>query len=300
MAQQPTQPPLPQPLRQLAVGPIFVVGQPRSGTTWIYDILAAHPEAAGVFESWLFTTGQGIGGLFSKAHWNPRIEQDRETFGKAYRLNQLMTRDELVAEMRELTARWLSAVLEPHHRFLVEKTPAHHGSMPMIAELFPQARFIHVLRDGRDVAVSLRAAAESWGKGYFKAPPAYEGGKRWQSTVRYTRSQGEALDVPFLEVRYEDVRADPHGGIARLLDFCSMPHDDGLVARIVEQTDIGRERKRGEDRFRRRGAVGDWRARFRLRDRLMFELGSGGLLAEAGYERNRLWWLRRPRAASDA
>jgi len=280
--------PLPESLRQLATGPILIVGQFRSGTTWVYDVLTSHPEAAGAFESWIFTRNQGVAGLLGEGHF----KHDVGLFGREYRLGQLVTRERLVEDVRQLSAGWLAEALEPHHRFLVEKTPLHYATLPSIAELFPQARIIHVLRDGRDVVVSGLAAARSWGRGYFQPLPVATGAARWETAVRTARAEGARLGLPFMEIRYEELRASPGDGIRRLLEFCGMPHDDELVERIREQTDISRQPGRREDTFRRKGQVGDWRRRFSARDCVRFERGSHGLLVETGYERSRWWWLR--------
>jgi hypothetical protein len=280
--------PLPAALRQLAVGPILIVGEFRSGTTWVYDMLTAHPETAGAFESWIFTQTQGVAGLLGKGHFH----QDVELFGRAYRLAQLVDRERLVREMRELTAGWLAEALEPHHRFLVEKTPLHYATLPAIAQLYPQARVIHVLRDGRDVAVSTRAAARTWGQGHFRPLPAGAAAARWENAVRTARAEAPRLGLTFLEVRYEDLKAAPREGIERLLAFCDMPHDDALVAHIHDQTDFSRQQRTGQDAFRRQGRVGDWRNELGPLDCRRFERASHGLLVETGYERSRRWWLR--------
>ena len=283
----PSQPP-PAPLEQLATDPIFVVGRFRSGTTWVYDILTAHPDAAGAFESWLFTGVCGLAPLFSPANFN----HDVERFGRTYRLGQLVARERLIEDIRALASAWLAEALEPHHRFLIEKTPSHYETMGLIAELFPRARFVHVLRDGRDVAVSARAAAKSWGRGYFRGEIGSVAAD-WEHVVRAARSNGGGLGDAFMEIRFEDLKASPHDGIRRLFDFCSMPYDDGLVSRVAGQTAFGARGQGGEDAFRRRGEAGDWRHRLSLLDCLRFERASHGFLVELGYARSRWWWLGR-------
>src|SRR5207302_4815633 len=125
--------PLPDPLRQLAIGPVFIVGQFRSGTTWVYDILTAHPEVGGAFESRLFTFADGIASLFTPRHFEHQVE----LLGTPHGVGQLITRERLASDVRELASGWLAAALQPRHRFLVEKTPDHYESMHVIAEIFP-------------------------------------------------------------------------------------------------------------------------------------------------------------------
>jgi hypothetical protein len=284
--EQTLSPSAPQPLAQLSADPIFVVGRFRSGTTWVYDILTAHPDAAGAFESWLFTGVCGVAALFSPANFN----HDVERFGRTYRLGQLITRERLIEDVRALVSRWLGEALEPHHRFLIEKTPSHYETMGLIAELFPRARFVHVLRDGRDVAVSARAAAESWGQGHFRGSIRSVAAD-WERVVQTTRRHGASLGDAFMEIRFEDLKAAPHDGIRELFDFCSMPYDDALVSQIVEETAFGARGQAGETSFRRRGEAGEWRQRLSVLDRMRFERASHGFLVQTGYARNRWWWL---------
>lgn len=291
------------PLGQLAEEPIFLIGHPRSGTTWAYDILTAHPEVAGVLESWIFTPSVGIARLFRPEQWEPReLARQREIHGgRGIGLSQMVSREELAAEVRLFAGRLMARALGPEHRFLVEKTPTPYTALDVVTEVFAGARFVHVLRDGRDVAVSLSAAARAWNPGWrmFAAGPGlarYRGvlnsARSWEATIRATRDVGRRLGDRYLEVRYEELKTRPAESVRALLDFCRIPCDDDLVARIVATTDFGRHVETGEDRFRRRGEVGDWRERFNRVDAVVFEAGSRGGLVEAGYERGRGWWAR--------
>jgi hypothetical protein len=283
---------LPPPLDQLAAGPIFVVGHPRSGTTWVYDVLTAHPEVCGVLESWLFAKGVGLLPLFDGRHWDAgRLEWEREALGQAVGLGGLLSREEMIGELRGLCARVLGHNLAPEHRFLVEKTPVHDQSMEAIAEVFPEARFIHVIRDGRDVAVSLRAANGSWlAWGAGNDMRAY--GRAWVESIRHTRAAGERLGDRFFEVHYEDLKRDPVGETGRLFEFCGFPHDRRLREQVCDATTFARRYSGGEDRFRRAGRVGDWRECLGPLDVMRYWRGAGRGMLEAGYEEDLRWALR--------
>jgi hypothetical protein len=282
---------VPGPLRQLSEGPVFIVGMVRSGTTWAYDILTSHPEVAGALETALFNPMRGLPVLMASYHWEPNLG-DAPSSG----LQELMRRDEVVADLRELAAGWLARPLEPPHRFLVEKTPTHAYAMAEIGEVFPEARFIHVLRDGRDVAVSVLAASRAWAPVTWRehyATRFEDVGREWQIRVRAVRRAGRDLGPRFLEIRYEEMKADPAASARRLFDFCDIPHDEGQVSRAVDVTDFERNYDGGETSFRRRGLVGQWTERFSLRDAALFSRAAGQALVETGYERSRWWWLRR-------
>jgi sulfotransferase family protein len=289
---------LPESLSQLAAPPIFVVGLHRSGTTWVFDMLASHPEVAGVFESGLFSSNLGLATLFAEEHWyrdKDRLESDRRFFGASFRLNQILDRAELTRDVRDLSGRWLSRALGSGHRFLVEKTPQHLATMATIAELFPGAAFIHVIRDGRDMVVSRKAAARTWPGLPSRSVQVGDTAAQWAAAVRAARETAEREGLRYTEIRYEEIRVDPQSGLRGLFEFCTIPADDELVARICEQTSISKQRRGEGDAFRRRGEIGEWRESFGLRDRFRFDRAAGGMLVELGYEPSRSWWLR-PRA----
>lgn len=270
---------------------------PRSGTTWIHDILGAHPQAVCVFESFLFGDA-GLGGCASSLHWRPPAG------GGA--IGELVSREEVIQDLRALAGKWLAGALEPHHRFLIEKTPGHLYMIDFISEIFPEAKFIHVLRDGRDVAVSSQAAARGWASWWGSAlvqtdlsslsvrlqlpfGTLHSRARAWQRIVDDVRTYEARLGTRLLSIKYEDVHADADTSIRTLFDFCGMPYDAALVRHAHEANDF-RQFTAGETHFRRGGRIGDWRQNFSLLDRVIFDRAAGRGLVEAGYERDRMWW----------
>lgn len=284
------------PLGRLGAPPVFVIGNGRSGTTWVYDLLTAHPEVAGIFESWLFGRGTGVRGLFHDSQWSPEmIELGKAKLGRRYGLNALGTREEMLLEVRDLATRWFARALEPGHRYLVEKTPDHLHAIGLIAEVFPEARFVHVLRDPRDVADSMRAAA-AWNPGW-----AGRTGRRaiaaaaaeWNAEVPAGRIAGRALGDRYTEVRYEELKADTHAALERLFAFCGIEAGEAAVEAAVRANDFAGAHGSGagEGSFRRRGVSGGWRTSLSLHERLAVERHAGAAMRDLGYERSRTWWL---------
>lgn len=271
----------------LEAGPIFIVGAARSGTTWVYDMLASHPQVAGAYETWLFTMNQGVGALFGPAHFPP----GHSGLGRSF------TRPQVVEAARTFASTLLAQRLGPDHRFLVEKSPSHVMTMPLIREILPEARFIHVLRDGRDVSVSVRAAAHSWAPRWRESfgRSVRASAWAWKQTIRRVRRDGPGLGECLLEIRYEELKADPQRGIARLFDHARVPWDPAVIDQVAARTDFDANYRSSETGFRRRGRVGDWRTRLNLFDRLIFNLTAGDTLIDTGYEADRGWVLA-PRA----
>lgn len=266
-----------------------MVGHPRSGTTWTYDILTAHPLVAGIFESWLFA---GFASLMAPEHWDQSHLADlQEVTGYRTGLSQLIRRDELLADLREQAAKWMARALGPGDRYLVEKSPVHVLHVPLIANLFPEARFILVVRDGRDVVSSVRAAGRSWSPHWAPAGRRMvtHWARSWAQDAHLTHSFDRHPAVA-TTVRYETLRANPRAEARRLFEFCGIPCSPDELDGIVERTSLAAQ-PTGEDRFRRNGRSGDWKRDWSRIERLLFERTAGTALRDLGYERTRWWWL---------
>ncbi len=270
-----------RPFDQLMQPPIFVVGVARSGTTWVEDIMTAHPEVAGIHESWLFTEKNGLGALFGFTCWSP----------KNTGLGRILKREELIACVRDFAIRIMEHAILPGHRFLVEKSPSHLYTMSLINKIFTGARFIHVLRDGRDVCVSIRAASRSWEPEWRKTfgRSIVSSARSWKDAVNRVRKYSAKLSEHFLEIRYESIHADPFHAYRQLFDFCSIPYNDDILQTVFDKTNFARNYKPNEAGFRRGGRVGDWCTHFSLIDAMVFNIVAGGTLVKLGYERNRIW-----------
>lgn len=275
----------------IGIRPVFVIGVPRSGTTWIQRMLAMHPDAWGMLETYLFSRRGGLGALL-EAGPPPRDSDDLALPPPG--LGRIFDRDELVAELRTIAARWLRHGSDGSP-FVIEKSPWHLSDLDVIAEVLPEARFVHVIRDGRDVAVSVVAAREAWSGIEQRSPLATvrEVANRWAEAMRRRETAQVLLGERLLEVRYEDTRSDPAHTCRELFAHCGMPHDDELVAVVVKATEFGEaDRPHGEGWPSRAGQVGQWRERFGMRDAWSFERRAGAALDDTGYERDRGWWRR--------
>lgn len=256
--------------------PVFIVGFSRSGTTWVYDILAAHPEVAGILESWIFTPTMGLSPLLNDNHWpsNPTG------------LGQLISKEELIPEIKEFIQNLFKRALKPGHRLIIEKSPSHLERMGLIRRVFPRARFIHVIRDGRDVAASAASAARSWAPLWKKMPlgRSYSScAAAWAKTVAKGRVAGQALGEDYFEIRFEDIEMNPKESYRRLFNFCGLDFDDALLEAVFQKTDFALNFHPNVEGFRRQGRSGEWKRSFNLLDRAFFNFKAGGLLKELGY-----------------
>lgn len=260
-------------------------------------MLAGHPEAWPLNETYLFSPYRGLGALLRTVPGEDReaAPEDREIAPAG--LGRIFTRTELVGELRALAERWLALASPPQTRFVIEKSPWHVAHIEVIAEVLPSSRFVHVIRDGRDVAVSLVAARRSWSRfrEQVSRRTVREGAKEWRRAMEEADDARDAVGDAMLELRYEEVSADPAAACRRMFDHCRMPYDEALVERVVDETAFERqEEPSGEGQPLRAGRIGDWRARFGIRDAWTFERVAGATLRDTGYEPDPRWWLRRP------
>ena len=145
------------------------------------------------------------------------------------------------------------------------KLPETSHAMPVMARLFPEARCIHLVRDGRDVAFSpfLAPKAPFWRKIYFNDASIYSwrghamtqrayrthghlfNAARWVNSVTLGRAHGAMLGERYLEVRYEALVADAPAEMARLAGFLAMEAPDivGDLPEVRSQS-IGKWRER--------------------------------------------------------
>lgn len=288
---------MPQALSRLASPPVFITGSARSGTTWTLDVFGQHPEVCAIVETWVLTQTHGLTSIFSQREWEPRASQHaQDRVGVRHAAVQLLDYREMVRDLGELVGNWLMRPVRPEHRFLVAKEPL---DVRAAAILFPEARFVHVIRDGRDVALSMRRASETWDGSMGIGLPMSRRAEAWRRQVENVRAHRDFLGKRYCEVRFEDLRADLVAAARRLFEFAAIPYDDAVLERVRAGTSLSSYgdavRRSG---FRGAGEAGAWRSRFTLREAIGFDRAAGELLAELGYERDRGWWRRLPNAPS--
>jgi len=198
---------------------VFVVGCPRSGTTWVQRLLATHPSIRTGQESDLFDLYVGP----QLRTWRQELTVDSSGRG-GVGLGCYFTDAEYQRVLKEYLLRLLVPMvgeLAPGELFL-EKTPSHILYVPEIHALLPEARFIHVLRDARDTVASLLSAARGWGRAWAPRRAA-NAASTWVSHVHAARQAQRLLpEEKFTEVRYEALHANGPRELGRLADWLGL------------------------------------------------------------------------------
>ena len=275
---------------------LFIIGSPRSGTTWLQLMLGAHPQVCATTELRLFNKYVSP---WMEA-WKGESLLNEE--GKHYLgLPVLWTEAEFHRLLRGFLEQAYNKVFaaKPHATHVLDKHPDYSAFVEDIHFFIPQARFIHVIRDGRDVAVSLAAAGRQMGWFARKALPDY--GAFWKGEVLAARKARDYKGC-YLEVRYEELLAAPAAVLAAVLRFCELSASDEWVAQAVEKhrfENLKRLRPTPEAGVKapeghyRQGEAGGWRREFTGLERYLFDQVAGDLLRELGYAQTG-WWAEAP------
>jgi len=196
----------------------FIIGAPRSGTTLLRFMLDAHPEMAIPPETGFVPLAGGLGrqDFFDRLTHFPPGAPNWSDFGldaSDFRagLDQI---DPFTCSQGLRTLYRLYAAKHDKPRY-GEKTPGYGEHIATIENLLPEAHFIHIIRDGRDVALSLRPLWFSPGRDMATLA------RYWRNLVEQGRAGG-ALAKSYLEVRYEDLILTPEATLAGICAFLKL------------------------------------------------------------------------------
>ena len=163
-----------------------------------------------------------------------------------------------------------------------EKAPLYISHMELLAELFPEARFVHVIRDGRDVTMAYIDAEQA-------APRSVAWGAfHWRLRVSRGRQAGKRLGPErYREFRYEALVEEPEKVVRQICDFIDLEFDDQMFSYQETAETFLADAKHPDDHQHLKLAptkgLLDWRQRMSSEDVALFEGIAGDLLEELGY-----------------
>jgi hypothetical protein len=317
----------------------FLVGRAKSGTSWLMRMLNAHPEVLCRGEGRLF--GQDYKREDIKNMQSHTIQPsslyrailDAE-YLRAWVERSVWTRDDdrdyhLTNLTRVAVNYFLTEKLSKTGKRIVgDKTPfLSERIVEEIGEIYPGARTIHIIRDGRDVAVSsmhhlwkqsvdladhldLKPEEMTKRDAYHEDPQGFlktgeslfveerlrDLARNWAKVVQRARKDGLMLPKEnYAEVRYEELLARPKEELGRLLRFLGADASEEAATACVEAASFERwaqGRERGQEDSRsllRKGVAGDWKNAFTDRDKEIFKVEAGDVLVDLGYEQDDDW-----------
>jgi len=281
----------------------FVVGVARSGTTLLRLMLDAHPALAIPPETGFVPAVAGIAGngdalrerflaiVLGSENWSDLSVPDEQLRAAVDALEPFDVSTGLRTLYRLYAARFAKSRWG-------DKTPGYCTALDHVRRVLPEARFVHIIRDGRDVALSL---APHW---FAPGRDPETLARSWRTQIETTRALATGY-ADYLEVRYEALVQEPRRELERVCTFIELPYDDRMERwyerardRLAEHRSryrpdgsllISHEERLHNQRFTMqplaRERVGRWKREMDADTRVRFEREAGGLLDALGYER---------------
>ncbi len=287
----------PEPVAGRAEDPfIFVLGHERSGTTMLRAMLDSHPDLAVPPEahSVVHLLGHQVRPLdldeILTAFAHDKYFADWQLAPADL---EFLRTDPRVRTRADAIAGLYAAYARAHDKPRVaDKTPSHLAEMQLLAERFPNAKFLHIVRDGRDVAASM--VTMNFGSSEFA-----HAARIWRLRIVRAHELGRSLGPDrYCEIHYEDLVADPVATLQAACAFLDLPYDDAMLRyheRAEELLDGVRHTHhiQGIRRPPTRG-LRDWHVDVSPHDLAVFDEIAGEALDVLGYPRS---GLRRSRRA---
>ena len=277
------------------VRPFFIVGAARSGTTLLRVMLDRHPDLA----------------IPPESHFIPRLWKRRARYGSGDRIERpgeflrdlgadarFRSWDLAIEAVRDELARRgdgaaptfadaIDAAFTAYARAQGktswgDKTPRYVDDLPLLGTLFPDARFVHVIRDGRDVALSVLDMERLHAHAATAA-------RVWARQIREGRAAGRALGPDrYLELRYEDLLDETEKRLREVCAFLGLSFSRGMLEHGDRALDRIPKRQRGmHSRLALPPTKGlrDWRSQMDANELAEFEAVAGDELEACGYRR---------------
>jgi hypothetical protein len=264
--------------------PFFVVGCPRSGTTLVRTMLDGHSRLCIPPESH-FVVALARRGRRGAARlddilghpefraWNVDAEALRDWVDRTSPASY----PELVSAVFD----WYAA-RHGKHRW-GDKTPGYVSHLPLLLSVFPDAQFVHVLRDGRDVVASL--SEQVWGP---RRPVI--GAFRWRRKVSAGRRAGARMGTDrYFELKLEDLILDPETKVRELCDFLGEQFEPNMLEYPARAATLFAEDDKVAAHVREPLTTGlrDWRSGMSAREQRAVEALCHRQLVRLGYPTTR-------------
>jgi hypothetical protein len=200
-----------------------------------------------------------------------------------------------------------------------EKTPDYARCLPLLHSLFPDAKIVHLFRDGRDVTLALAEwGHDRWRTGRLRGParskiwqqsPVAASALWWEWHVTSARRMTVSLGPAYYELRYEDLVREPEATLRQLVDFLELPFDARMLSHHLERSPRADDPLAGASAWKPvTQGLRDWRTQMTAHDVELVEALTRTLLRELGYKRAfskispplkaeakryRKWWTRK-------
>ncbi len=276
--------------RNTVENPIFIFGCPRSGTSLLSRLIGSHPRIAIPFESHLYNTFYP----WLKYYGDLKLPKNRERLVDDILETEVMrdwsprlNRQEVLAALSNydfhgivdgILRAWTHT--QGKQRW-GEKTPAHLFYWREIVAAFPKMQVLHIVRDGRDVALS-------WKKARFGPKHMYALAQQWVHHLKTAENlKAEIGDESFLEVRYEELLQRPEQTVRRICAFLHEEFSPQMLSfyktDVAYPTDLNNQQNLSRPPLA--SNIDKWRLEMSAQQLHIFEAVAGSTLDKYGYTR---------------
>lgn len=280
---------------------LFTCGVPRSGTTLLQRMLNNHPELAVANDSHfipraLELTDKSLVNLAKSGQaipLTPALVNNLRTYHRFWRLGisdkefdtireQSNTYQQLVAGLYNCFAQ------HEGKRFAGEKTPDYLRRMSLLHGLFPNAKLIHLVRDGRNVALSLlQWATPTKGPGripLWEKSPVAVSALWWRWMVMESRTQAAAIDPAYrMEICYENLVSNADENMREVCKFLGIDFSREMIDYHKGKTEPDQGLSAKKAWLAPQAGLRDWRTKMALEQIELFEALAGDALEAFGY-----------------
>jgi len=264
--------------------PVIVLGVSRSGTTLLKAMLDAHSQLAIPSESYFLTQ------LWDRHGAQPERDAFVEDLARLERVREWGVDPEDVRASLPERPTFAEAIQSIYQLYAEskgkprfgDKTPLYMQRLDVLERAFPDARYVHIVRDGRDAALSMLAMTRKPRFNLSRPRGVGDFACAWQREVRAARSFGRRRK--YLELRYEDLVEQPESRLREVCAFLGLEYEPGMLEyhRREDPSLYADHPRLAQPPVR---DARSWRKEMRPADAALFEAIAGELLTELGYER---------------
>ncbi len=296
----------------------FIFGHARSGTTLLMRLVRLHPEVHCNYQAHFFTRQPLLKSLVNTPEAEEWLGRRSNRWNQGRDLSPLILRAAADFILEREAAR-------EGKRIVGDKSPSstiHGQAVRDLHAVYPDAKLVYIVRDGRDVLISerfrnlveeskflkaedKRIVAElrkdqtqftNGTRSLFTEAVIRRVAKGWETNLRETEEAGRWLFAEnYYSLRYEDLLAHPFDEMQKLWNFLGVRADPALEKTIVDEMssnpDEEWQAKRNEDiaSFLPKGHAGNWQRLFTARDKAIFKEVAGEMLVKWRYEKDSSW-----------
>jgi len=266
--------------------PLIVLGVGRSGTTLLRVMLDRNSRLAIPDESFF---------VLQLAHRHPGRIVLRSFYDDLHRLPRLgdwgITPEDVRPYLHDgmRTREAIAAIFEAYAAHAGkprwgDKTPLYMQHLPLLERLLPDALWVHLVRDGRDAALSFLALPPGFsGRTWAQPHTVAQFAARWRVEIEAAQALGRRSQDRYLELRYEELVAAPERELRRICEFASLPWEPEMLAYpgTIDVSKLPEHQRLAQPPT---PGVRNWREEMSREDALAFERVAGDVLRDCGYE----------------